>query len=252
MDEGVEALTEKEKETLRLVVRGYDAKAMARHFGLSIHTINERLRHARRKMEVPSSREAARLLFEVEEQHPQFLADKEMGEDAAPRALPPAGDRKARPLRASIIGGLIIMSLLLSTILFLASPPVEAPREAALAPRATTDPAMLAASPQVAAALAFLRLVDAGEWDASYAKTGPAFRTLNSAKVWADTNESVRVPLGKVVSRKVVSEEMVPAPPSSYQMVKFETTFANKADTLETLTLVRDAEGWKVVGYIVD
>ena len=40
----IQALTEKEKQTLRLLVIGYDAKSMARHLGLSIHTINERLR----------------------------------------------------------------------------------------------------------------------------------------------------------------------------------------------------------------
>ena len=33
-------LTEKEKETLRLIVRGHDAKSMAAEFDLSVHTIN--------------------------------------------------------------------------------------------------------------------------------------------------------------------------------------------------------------------
>ena len=56
MTAGFQSLTEKEKETLRLLVSGYDAKSMARHLGLSVHTINERLRDARRKMAVSSSR----------------------------------------------------------------------------------------------------------------------------------------------------------------------------------------------------
>src|SRR3546814_10526644 len=63
---GIQALTEKEKETLRLLVDGHDAKSMARHLGLSVHTINERLRDARRKMSASSSREAARQLREIE------------------------------------------------------------------------------------------------------------------------------------------------------------------------------------------
>ena len=63
---GCWALTDKEKQTLRLIVRGHDAKSIARSLGLSVHTINERLREARRKMAVSSSREAARLLLEVE------------------------------------------------------------------------------------------------------------------------------------------------------------------------------------------
>ena len=45
-----QAPTEKEKQTLRLIVRGHDAKSLARHLGLSVHTVNERLRDARRKL----------------------------------------------------------------------------------------------------------------------------------------------------------------------------------------------------------
>lgn len=66
MSVGYQTLTEKEKQTLRLIVRGHDAKSSARHLGLSVHTVNERLRDARRKLEVSSSREAARLLLEKE------------------------------------------------------------------------------------------------------------------------------------------------------------------------------------------
>ena len=64
--DGVRALTEKEKQTLRLIVRGHDAKSSARDLGLSVHTINERLRDARRKLAVSSSREAARMLLAAE------------------------------------------------------------------------------------------------------------------------------------------------------------------------------------------
>jgi DNA-binding CsgD family transcriptional regulator len=39
-------LTEKERQTLRLMVRGHDAKSIARSLDLSIHTVNERLRDA--------------------------------------------------------------------------------------------------------------------------------------------------------------------------------------------------------------
>src|SRR3546814_9039111 len=80
---GIQALTEKEKETLRLLVDGHDAKSMARHLGLSVHTINERLRDARRKMSASSSREAARQLREIEGRHPEILRDKALGEAAA-------------------------------------------------------------------------------------------------------------------------------------------------------------------------
>jgi len=55
----VSTLTDREKETLRLLLSGHDAKSIARELGLSVHTVNERLRDARRRLHVSSSREAA-------------------------------------------------------------------------------------------------------------------------------------------------------------------------------------------------
>src|SRR3546814_3464446 len=78
--QGINALTEKEKQTLRLIVRGHDAKSIARNLDLSVHTINERLRDARRKLTVSSSREAARLLFDAEGEPPNPSGDTKIGE----------------------------------------------------------------------------------------------------------------------------------------------------------------------------
>ena len=62
----IDALTEKEKDALRLLLRGHDAKSSAQALGLSVHTVNERLREARRKLGTTSSREAARRLLAEE------------------------------------------------------------------------------------------------------------------------------------------------------------------------------------------
>lgn len=64
---------------LRLLLAGHDAKSVARALGISVHTVNDRLRDARRKLGVSSSREAARLLAEAEQQGPQFLGAKKLG-----------------------------------------------------------------------------------------------------------------------------------------------------------------------------
>lgn len=57
----MERLTEREIAALRLLASGYDVKSAAAELGVSVHSINERLRDARRKLGVSSSREAARL-----------------------------------------------------------------------------------------------------------------------------------------------------------------------------------------------
>jgi DNA-binding CsgD family transcriptional regulator len=84
MDADYATLTEKEKQTLRLLVSGHDAKSMARELGLSVHTVNERLRDARRKIGVSSSREAARLLREAEFNAPQSFGDTHLGDATRP------------------------------------------------------------------------------------------------------------------------------------------------------------------------
>jgi len=62
MREDVSRLSEREREVLRLLLAGHDAKSAARSLGISVHAVNERLREARRKLGVSSSREAARIL----------------------------------------------------------------------------------------------------------------------------------------------------------------------------------------------
>ena len=56
------ALTPAERETLTLLARGNTAKSIANLTGRSVGSVNERLREARRKTGVGSSRELARLL----------------------------------------------------------------------------------------------------------------------------------------------------------------------------------------------
>ncbi|MBO9714173.1 DUF4019 domain-containing protein [Sphingomonas sp.] len=253
------ALTEKEKQTLRLIVRGHDAKSIARSLGLSVHTINERLRDARRKMAVSSSREAARLLLAAESDGaglglgaptPELLGDMRIGEAAARAGV----DQGAAPIGGAgrgnrrpwiLIGGLL-MTLLLGLLALTAVPPIAAvPQPAATAARAAPDAAV------VDAALQWLALVDQGRWDESYRATGAAFRKLNTARVWATTSEKVRVPLGAVVSRTLLGQENLPAPPHGYEVVKFRTSFANKADAVETVTLDREEGVWCVVGVTI-
>lgn len=65
-------------------------------------------------------------------------------------------------------------------------------------------------------------------------------------------SKAVRTPLGAVVSRELIGEENVPAPPYGYQVVKFRTSYANKAGAIETLSLVREGGEWRVVGCTID
>ena len=257
MSAGLQALTEKEKQTLRLIVRGHDAKSIARHLGLSVHTVNERLRDARRKLEVSSSREAARLLLEAEGDDPQKLADKQIGEatpsaDVEQGAAPGTGQGRLQRL-AGPIAGVVIMSFILG-VLALSLASEEAP-PSAVANVATGDTITAAAAREsevVRSAREWLELGDQGRWKDGWLGTASSFQKSNTAEKWAEVSEQVRVPLGAVVSRTALSQESVPAPPAGVEVVKFRTSFANKADVIETVSLAREGSDWKIVGIYLD
>ena len=121
-----------------------------------------------------------------------------------------------------------------------------------LCPSAGNGAAASPAQAEVArSARDWLVLVDAGRWDESWRATGASFQKLNTARAWANASQRVRVPLGPVLSRTELSQESVPAPPHGYEMIKFRTSFANKPDTVETLTLVREGGAWRVAGYLI-
>jgi DNA-binding CsgD family transcriptional regulator len=254
LSEGCWGLTEKEKQTLRLIVRGHDAKSSARSLGVSVHTINERLRDARRKMTVSSSREAARMLLDAEggdagPSDPNVLGDEGFRADAARHRVnegtaPNSGVRRVH--RQSWIIGVCLMTLALGLIALAALPQVASTPSA--------PPAVSREAPNAAVvdtARRWLTLVDQARWDESYRATGASFRQMNTLAMWTAASEKARAPLGAVVSRTFASQESLPAPPNGYEVVKFRTRFANKDDVVETVSLAYEDGTWRIAGVYI-
>lgn len=252
----LDTLTEKEKQTLRLILRGHDAKSSAQELGLSVHTVNERLRDARRKLGVTSSREAARRLLAEEGDTPESLGDKALGDAAegagAAEAAASATQRRAwfglGPGLALTLAGVLAMSLILAA-LFLPTSPLSVLAPAPAMSAAATAEADAAAAAR--AAEAFLTLIDESRWAESYAATGAQFRQLNSLERWTEVSEKVRPPLGTVLTRNLVTNEFVPAPPEGYQLVKFASSYADGTNQVESVSLAWEDGAWRVVGIVI-
>jgi len=106
------------------------------------------------------------------------------------------------------------------------------------------------------AAAAWLKLVDGGEYVASWKQAAKFFKGAVTKDQWAQTVGGVRKPLGSVVSRKVKSrtyaQELPGAPDGQYVVIQFDTVFANKASAVETVTPMLDSDGtWRVSGYFI-
>lgn len=248
--QGYDALTEKEKQTLRLLLVGHDAKSMARHFDLSVHTINERLRDARRKLSVSSSKEAARLLREVEGSAPDLIGDTTIGDAASGHGdhddpYSPPSSRSPRWM-VWAIGGIVMMSL--TAVLIALSAPVQTP----VAPSDASTASPIAESEAAKAARDWLMLVDEAKWQESWAATGQSFRSVNTVALWQSVSEKAHAPLGRMVTRTLVSDVDTPAPPRGSHTVQFRTDFSNKRSVIETLSLIREDGIWKVAGIYIE
>lgn len=257
MRDAARLLTEREKEALRLLLAGHDAKSSAQHLGLSVHTINERLRDARRKLGVSSSRGAARLLAAAERNGDDLLGDKDLGVVAGAAGLPdepPAGTgpRVGHPL-AWFGGGMVIMSLIIAAVA------LSSVLGGADAPQAERPPATAApgasASAGLPSARAWVALLDRQRWAESWRTAALPFRSQITAAQWASTIRSVRQPIGPVSARSfrgVTRTTSLPGVPSGeYEVIEFATDFARKAGAIETVVLRREGDGWRVAGYFI-
>jgi len=107
-----------------------------------------------------------------------------------------------------------------------------------------------------AAARDWLAITDRGDGGATWDAAGKQFRGALTRERWTEALAGVRKPLGTVATRAVQSttfRRSVPgAPKGEYATVLFRTSFANKADGGETVTLEHEADGqWRVVGYVI-
>lgn len=253
--EGVDSLSEREKEALRLLLVGHDAKSIAVHLDLSIHTVNERLRDARRKLGVTSSKEAARMLAAFERGGTDSLGDKDFGVSPADISAPVrSADRHPSTHRlAWFAGGMLIMSLIIAAaILASVTHGGEASTQEAPSTMATTPiahPAGLRSAQDWAA------LLDNRRWDESWNTASGIFQTGIPKDGWITRISSLRDRLGKVSARSFRSASeataLPGAPAGRYEIIQFDTNFAQKPGAIETVVVSLQGDDWKVAGYFI-
>jgi Protein of unknown function (DUF4019) len=102
---------------------------------------------------------------------------------------------------------------------------------------------------------AWLKLVDGGKYADSWREASSNFRARVAEKDWVTMVKGVRGPLGALVSRdqpSVTFAKTLPgAPDGNYAVMQFHASFRNKADAVETLTVMADGEKWRVAGYFI-
>ena len=104
-------------------------------------------------------------------------------------------------------------------------------------------------------AQSWVAMVDRGDYGRSWSQAGALFKSHISAADWATQVGSARRPLGALVSRKLKDEKTTTALPGApdgrYDVVQFDSEFANKKTAVETLVMSQEPAGWKVDGYFI-
>ena len=106
------------------------------------------------------------------------------------------------------------------------------------------------------AAEAWLKLVDKGDYSASWEQAAKVFKGAVQQADWGKMAGGVRTPLGKLVSRTLKSreynEKMPGAPAGKYVVIQYDTVFEHRASAVETVIPMADPDGaWRVSGYFI-
>jgi Protein of unknown function (DUF4019) len=108
----------------------------------------------------------------------------------------------------------------------------------------------------VSAAEKWLATVDAREYASSWKEAAELFRNAITPEQWEQSMQTARKPLGKLISRKVLTKvyksSLPGAPDGEYVVIQFATSFENKKTAIETVTPMLDKDGkWRVSGYYI-
>ena len=104
------------------------------------------------------------------------------------------------------------------------------------------------------AAQDWLARLDADEYEATWTTASSYFKSQLTTEAWVDQVTQAHQTLGALDSRSEISVEVttsVPkAPDGTYVVFQYRTTYGEK-ETVETVTMKKDADEWRMAGYYV-
>ena len=117
-----------------------------------------------------------------------------------------------------------------------------------------TNPQAEAAA--VAAATAWLSLVDGEKYAESWEQAAQYFKGAVQKEQWIQVMQSGRKPFGKNISRKLKSKSyrttLPGAPDGGYVVIQFSASFEKKKTAVETITPMLEKDGqWRISGYFM-
>ncbi len=118
----------------------------------------------------------------------------------------------------------------------------------------TADPGEIKAA--TAGAERWAAQLDQNQYETTWASSAQIFKSAVPQAQWSQVISGVRVPLGKVLERRLQTAELktsLPgAPDGRYVVIQFQTRFENKKEAIETIVPMLEKDGqWRVSGYFI-
>jgi hypothetical protein len=106
------------------------------------------------------------------------------------------------------------------------------------------------------AATQWLGLIDSGQYGESWFQASSDFRGAASKEQWIHALDTVRKPLGKLVSRRLKSAsyttKLPNVHPGEYVVIQYDATYQNASGIADTLIMMLEKNGdWKANGYFI-
>ena len=124
----------------------------------------------------------------------------------------------------------------------------------------TLSPAAAADEPEraaEAAAKSWVTLLDDGKYAQSWEQGSSIFHK-GSKENWVNAVRQIRGRTGKVVSRELIDARQVTpknegdASKGNFVIVRYKTEFASAPPALEIVTMMKEGDAWKTMGYKMD
>jgi hypothetical protein len=104
-----------------------------------------------------------------------------------------------------------------------------------------------------AAAMHWLQLLDAGDYEEAFEWEAQDFRMSRTQKQFVRFMQARRFPFGQAHDRKFIGaanvRKLVGVPEGNYVSILFKTNFEKKSETAERVVLVEQPVGWRVIDY---
>jgi Protein of unknown function (DUF4019) len=106
------------------------------------------------------------------------------------------------------------------------------------------------------AAVPWLALIDSGQYGESWFQASSDFRGVASKEQWIHALDTVRTPLGKLVSRQLKGATYATKLPNvhagEYVVIQYATSYEEAAGMNETVVMMLEKNGsWKANGYFI-